>query len=775
MTDSLVGRERELEAVARALAPGTLVTVTGLGGSGKTTLAAAVATAERAAGRPAHVVDLAPVLDPGDVAAVIAASVAARERAGVPLEDALVEALAREPGLLVLDNLEHLPGATSFVGRLVARASSTALLATSRASLGIDGEREIQLLPLRVPAPDEAPDASPAGELFVRRSVHVAAWTANDTDAVGDVCRALDGLPLAIEMAAAWTSVLTPRAIRRRLDDQALELGGTTARHDRLDRVILASRDLLEPDARRAFATLGAFLGPFDEPAARAVLDTPEALAMLRAHALVGLVQVKSDGAGEPVFRLLETVRVVAVGELEAGGTARTARDRHARHYAAVAEAASDRLRERTFGDPEALARLLDPNVSAAYAHAMAVGDGLTATRIATGMASGTIRTGSLTEGVRRLVEAIALGPVPDALRADALNALVSMRANLGEVGQVADSQAAVDAARASGDPRRVARTLVTLGNEQQGPERVARLREGMVVAAADGYRLIEAIAGLNLGYAYLDDDAPDEAMQALEAAASAYTRSGDPLGLALANGTMGDAHAAAGREEDAIASWEAALPILRAGAPPQFWTAHLTGMAVLRSRQGDRAGALAALAELADLGRTAETAATGGDLALAAAVVLADRHPVVACRAQGRLGSSAVPASYADDLTGSRDASERALGSARAARERRAGARQDAGAMAADVMRALDRERSEQLRRQAGAYELLTPRELEVARLLADGRSDSEIATALGTSPKTASVHVSNVKAKLGAATRVEAALAVRRVLDSLGDRMPA
>lgn len=764
---SLVGRDRDLQRLADEMRPGRIVTITGLGGTGKTALATAVAEAERRAGRPATIVDVAPVATDAGVLPAIATALAIRDGVDSDIERAVAQALDRRPGLLILDNVEHLAGAATLVATLSECAPRTMVLVTARVALGVPGEHEHALAPLAVPRPGAPPGAAPAGELFLRRT-HPAEgrWAADDLAAIGEICRQLDGIPLALEMAAAWTSVLGPRAISRRLHEGRLELVGRTARHDRLERVIEASLDLLDPAGRAAFARLGVFVGPFDEPAATAVLAPEDALGQLRALRTVGLVQVSADIEGEPLFRLLEPVRALAIRALAIAPGERGARDAHAAHHAAIAEAAANRLRERTFADGAALERLLDPNVAAACEHAMVVGDGILATRIATAMASATIRTGSLRDGIRRLTAAMALGDLGDRLRADAGNALVSMRSTLGEEDLVTDARAAVEAARASGDARTLARTLVTLGN-QQGGEGIQTLRDAEALAAREGYAWIEAVAALNIGYTWIELDERDEAAAAMRRASEAFVRTEDAVGRAFALSALGEVLVAQGRLREASDAFESALPTLRAGAPQQLWVMDLAGLAIIRAADGERGEALALVDEIALLAADAEAAMIGVALALAATIVLAESYPVVAGRARGGVSESSVPPGYRAHLDGATSSLVRTLGPGRAARERRAGARQSTATRAAEVRRAVDADRSEELRRLAGAHEALTVRELQVARLLADGRSDPEIATRLGIGVKTASVHVSNVKAKLGVSTRVEAALVARRLLD--------
>ena len=526
----------------------------------------------------------------------------------------------------------------------------------------------------------------------------------------------------------------------------------------------------MSPDDRSAFEALGTFVGAFHEEALRAVLDRDEVLNSLRALAQVALVQVNIDPDGEPSFRLLETVRAVAEARLTtaAGGSIRR---RHATYYLALAEAAADRLRSRTFGDAEAAAKLDDPNLMTAFAFGISEADAELSTRIAAALSPGAVRSGRLSESAACLERGLELGPVPDAVRADALNSLASIRRTLGLGAQVELATAAVEAARLASDPRREGRTLVTLGI-QLGPEGLDAFEEAIRIGRRVEYHWLVATATMNLGNELQNTDRMDEAAACFLAAGTAYEAAGDRVGSAFALASTGELHMAGGRRDLAIAAFEEAIPMLRDSGPPNLSTFPLTGLAILLAEAGDMADAWVHLTEATAMVRKTESADARNDIALVAAILLARDQPAAAARAIGGTSEATLAPVY---RARRRDVSEklaRTLGQTRFAREVRAGARLGWPELATRIMTAARAANPALTLRIRTAFETLTPREGEVLRLLADGTSDQEIARILHISPKTASVHVGNVKGKLGAGSRVEAALMARRLLDDISSR---
>jgi len=374
---TLIGRRLELAAAAAQLGrPETrLLTLTGTGGSGKTRLALAIA-AERDG---AVFVDLSPLADASLLLVTIAAALDLGDVSGRELV-ALRDALAERPPLLVLDNLEHLPEAFADVARLLDAAPSLTILATSRTPLRILAEHEYRVPPLAVPelGAETAEDAnSDAVRLYVERARAEQpdfALTDANANAVARICRALDGLPLAIELAAARIRVLGPEGTAKRLGERLLLLTRSAPDLPERQRSLRATIDwsyrLLDEPAAHVFRTLSVFAGGATLDAVEAVAaagtDVPAALQALLDSGLVA----HEAPEGEPRFGMLETIREFAEAELRGAGEEGQARGRHLDHFVAFAEAAELRSREAV------TVRLLDEieverdNVRAALAEA---------------------------------------------------------------------------------------------------------------------------------------------------------------------------------------------------------------------------------------------------------------------------------------------------------------------------------------------------------------------------------------------------------------------
>jgi predicted ATPase/DNA-binding SARP family transcriptional activator len=346
---SFVGRARELREVARLLDDSRLVTLTGPGGIGKTRLALEVARQQRSR-FPGGTwwVDLAPVTDPETVLDELVGVLGLAPMPGPALLGAVARALGRRRVLLLIDNCEHLATAVAeLVGGLLQATTGTRVLATSRIPIRVDGERLWPVPPLNLPA-----DGSPTHELanadavqlFVERGKAVSPrfmFDAANAAAVGEVCRRLDGLSLAIEMAAARLAILSPREIARHLDDRfaLLELTavGRPTRHRTMEAAIDASHALLSERERAVFERLAVFVGPFDLDAAGAVglgreASPGKALAAVTALVDASMLAPERDG-DETRYRLLETLREYGLTRLRRRGVEDEVRQAHAEHY----------------------------------------------------------------------------------------------------------------------------------------------------------------------------------------------------------------------------------------------------------------------------------------------------------------------------------------------------------------------------------------------------------------------------------------------------------
>jgi predicted ATPase/DNA-binding SARP family transcriptional activator len=425
---SFIGREEEIDRVAKLLEENRLVTLTGPGGAGKTRLA--IESAERLTERMSGGVwlaELAPVGDPAEVPQALLTALGLRERAllgnvrGAPPAttdpvERLVAALTGKRLLIVLDNCEHLIDASArLADRLLADCPGVRILATSREALGITGETLWPVPPLAFPdrgasVPAEDLLSYPAVRLLAERgaAVRPGFTVGADRDSVLAICRRLDGMPLAIELAAARLRTMTAAQIAGRLDDRfrLLTGGSRTAlpRHQTLRAVVDWSWDLLdEPEhvllRRMSVFAGGATLESIEEVCGCDVFD-----------ALIGLVEkslVIVDGSGR--YRMLETIRAYSAGRLSQAGEARRVRRAHAHHFLELAETAEPLLRTRE--QMEWLKRLAEEydNLHSALRWAIDVSDAALAVRYVAALGWYWFLRGRRIEGEQLAAEAVAV------------------------------------------------------------------------------------------------------------------------------------------------------------------------------------------------------------------------------------------------------------------------------------------------------------------------------------------------------------------------------
>jgi len=404
---SFVGRDEEIRQVTKLLGESRLITLTGMGGSGKTRLSIEVGT-RQADQAPDGVwfVPLAPVRDAVDVPNAVLTAIdgretawpvdaveAARLAAMEPL-DRLSEVLAARTALIVLDNCEHvLDAVAGLASRVLAEAPGVRILATSREPLSLTGETLCPVPSLPLPSADADVDeaaASPAVRLFADRAAAVRPGFCVSADSVASVvriCRALDGIPLAIELAAVRVRALTPAQVAGRLDDRfaLLSVGtrGPLPRHQTLRAIVDWSWDLLDDREQAILRRLSVFSGGATPDSAEQVcsLATDPAGIVEVVAALVDKSLVVASGEHEVRYRLLETVRAYAADRLAEAGEAGQVAAAHAQYFLALAERAEPELRRRD--QLSWLDRLTaeHDNCSAAIRHVLSAGDGAAALR----------------------------------------------------------------------------------------------------------------------------------------------------------------------------------------------------------------------------------------------------------------------------------------------------------------------------------------------------------------------------------------------------------
>ncbi len=509
---SFVGREREIAEILAALDKHRLVTLVGAGGIGKTRTSLQVAARDRdRSDDEVWFVELAPLATGGFVTSTIAQAMRVTLPSGGDMLDALTQALATRSCLLVLDNCEHvIDAAASAVATIVRNCPGVRVLASSRQSLGIAGEMVVRLPSLA---------GSPAVALFVERARAAdARFTLHENDAatVAAICERLDGIPLAIELAATRTTMFAPRQLLDRLDERLRLLVDTkrdaVPRQQTLRNLIDWSYDLLDDSERAMFRALGVFAGDFGLEAALAVAatsgdDAYATLATLTALADKSLVAT-DDVDGAKRFRLLESMRAYAREKLDHAGEASTVAHRHlAYYYGLFAESAAFRERTGSGTEHRRLFALELDDVRAAADFALASDDverGGELLAAINGISWTHIGHGS--EGLARL-QAFrdALGDRNPALLARLCAWIAVLARELGRPDTAGEaSGAAVAYARVAGDPlvlttalARHANTMVSLDRLDAARAALAEAEQNPAPSAMQQRRIFEARANL--------------------------------------------------------------------------------------------------------------------------------------------------------------------------------------------------------------------------------------------------------------------------------------
>jgi predicted ATPase/class 3 adenylate cyclase len=580
----LIGRDREL-ADARSLLAGTrLLTLTGPGGIGKTRLAiqiAADALDDYADG--VFVVDLADLADPALVIPAVAQTIGVKERASLALRDVVTDYVGSKRILVVLDNMERLVDAAPELAACFASAPEAKLIATSRVALRVAGEQEY-------PVPSLLSAA--AVELFVERARAIRPEFALDGNrsAIEEICRRLDSLPLAIELAAARVKLLPPQKLLERLEQRLPLLTGgardAPARHQTLRATIEWSFDLLDEEEQRLLASLSVFAGGFTVEAAEAVCDaTIDGLASLVDKSLV---TERERTGGEPRFSMLETVAEYARGRLEESGEAEAVANRHADYFLSQAEETRAAYEAGTADLEERQRRLHDEldNLRRAVEWLGSSGEVERELRLTTAAFWALWTRASLRELDGWLVSALQRDRDADPeLRAEALGAVALAASNLHERERARGyARELLAHAQERSDKRQIEWALRVLSfGEQDLAERRRLLRECERLLRELGHDSGLGWVKFLLGLAFYDEREFEAARPELEEAVEIFRRLGRRWEAMNAQAAVGYALVAAGRLAEARPISE---EVLRAGVElgsPSAIVEALVGLAAVR------------------------------------------------------------------------------------------------------------------------------------------------------------------------------------------------
>jgi len=608
----LIGREAETREVGGLLrrTDVRLVTLTGPPGIGKTRVALEVAAALADTLDRVAFVDLWTVTDPAEVVPTIAQTLGVKRTRHRLLLDTLITALRGRRWLLLLDNFEQVAPAAAQVAVLLERCPDLKILTTSRARLRLSWEHEVPVPPLALPDLQRVADpvaiaASPAAALFLQRARAVSPdfqLTADNTQSVAQICHRLDGLPLAIELAAARVKLLSPQSMLQRLRHRlSLLTGGgrdLPVRHQTVRAAVAWSYALLEPWVQTVFRRLAVFVGGCTLEAAEGVCADSEggegvfdALAALVDNSLL---RQEPQPGGEIWLWMLETIHDYALEQLTATPEMEAILRRHALYYLAVAEKAEPALAGPEQSEwLEWLEREHD-NLRSALRWARQSGETAAGLRLAGALAQFWERHGYMREG-RAWLDALLAedGEASAAVRAKALNVNGNLARVEGDYGvAVARYRESLALRQASGDLRGIAVALNNLGvaAKDQGDYAAARahLEESLSLKRDLGDRRSIAVTLNNLGLTANGQRDHAAARTYLEESLEHFRELGDKWGIALALNNLGSTAVLEGDYEQAAALHRSSLA-LRRGLKDKWGVAEgLEGLAKVSAARGD-------------------------------------------------------------------------------------------------------------------------------------------------------------------------------------------
>jgi predicted ATPase/DNA-binding NarL/FixJ family response regulator len=745
---SFVGRAEALAAVLQLLSTTRLLTLTGPGGVGKTRLALEVASRVQTRFQDGLCwVELASLCEGHLVAHEVAQVLGLPDDPGQSRLAGIGDYLKDGDFLLVLDNCEHLVIACAeLAGHLLQACPRLRILSTSRELLGIGGETIWSVPPLSLPCLEVTPTLdslalSEAGQLFLQRALAVLPnleMTENTIRAMTQICCRLDGIPLAIELAAARVRVISVVQIATRLDDRfRLLTGGSRLdlpHHQTLGATLQWSYDLLERPEQTLFERLAVFVGGFRLEAAEAVAGDPagpeaiqpvEVLDLLSRLVQKSLVDVVE---GDQVrYRMLETIRQYALERLRASGGLEPVRRRHLAYYLELAWAAELRLMGAEQLEALRLLEVEHDNLRAALSWSQESQASDAALRLATSLAAFWLRVGYLTEGSGWLQRALDACREPGAVRIQALYQAGRLAQQRGAYAEALD-QARQSLALSShlDDRRGMARARGLMGwvAHWRGDRDSALplLEEALTLARESGDERTIALTLLLLGDLRLRVGAHEQAVSLLQESLELYQEMEDGWSTAWALGALGDVARLQGDHQQAVARLQSSLSLYRELDSKPEIPFPLEALALMAADQGHFVRAAHLLA--------------------AASAVRASIH-------------AHLPPSYEADYAPTLKQARAALGDeafAAAWAEGQALTLDQALAMAiAEPPSALPLVEAEAPPKPATARSYgLTPRELDVLRLVANGLTDAQIAEQLVISPRTVGKHLQSIYSKL-------------------------